>query len=155
VKLARLGAAPILAPLLWLALHVVKAGTATAGGRLADRYGRRDALAIGWTVYAVTWSAVGFAETVPVLFLLSAVYGTSHGLVEGAERALVAELAAGHARGKAFGVYNMLVGFTALAASTAFGAVWDRFGGLAAFAGSGAFALVAAAALLALLPRRG
>ena len=155
VKLARLDAAPILAPLLWLALHVIKAGTATAGGRLADRYGKRNALALGWTVYAVTWSAVGFAGTVPVLFVLSAVYGVSHGLVEGAERALVAELAEGGGRGKAFGAYNMLVGFAALAASTAFGAAWDRFGGVAAFAGSGAFALVAAAALLALVPRRG
>ncbi len=155
VKLARLGAAPILAPLLWLALHVIKASTATAGGRLADRYGKRDALALGWSVYALTWSAVGLADTVPLLFVLATLYGTSHGLVEGAERALVAELAAGDARGKAFGVYNMLIGLAALAASTAFGVVWDLYGSVAAFAGSGAFALVAAVALVALVPRRG
>lgn len=154
VKLARLGGAPILAPLLWLALHLVKAFTATSGGRLADRYGRRDALALGWTVYAVTWSAVGFAETVPLLFLLAALYGTSHGLVEGAERALVADLAAGEGKGRAFGVYNMIVGLTALAASTTFGVVWDRFGSAAAFVGSGAFALLAAF-VLRFLVRRG
>ncbi len=154
VKLARLGGSPILAPLLWLALHVIKAATATSGGRLADRYGRRNALALGWTVYAFTWSAVGFAETVPSLFVLAAVYGSSHGLVEGAERALVADLAAGSGKGKAFGAYNMLIGLAALAASTAFGLVWDRFGSVAAFAGSGAFALLAAGALLALVPRR-
>lgn len=152
VKAARLGAPPILAPLLWLALHVIKAGTGTAGGRLADRYGKRNALALGWTVYAVTWSAVGFAQTIPVLFLLAAIYGTSHGLVEGAERALVAELAAGGGKGKAFGVYNMLIGFAALAASAGFGLVWDAFGSAAAFAGSGAFALVAAVALLVRVP---
>jgi MFS family permease len=154
VKLARLGAPALLAPLLWLGLHVIKAATATAGGRLADRYGKRNALALGWTVYAVTWSAVGFAGTVPVLFALAAVYGTSHGLVEGAERALVAELAEGHRRGQAFGVYNLLVGLAALASSTAFGLVWDRAGSVAAFAGSGAFSLLAAAALLALVPNR-
>ena len=154
VKAARLGAPAVVAPLLWLGLHVVKAFTATAGGRLADRYGRRNALALGWTVYAVTWGAVGLAGTIPALAVLAAVYGTSHGLVEGAERALVAELAAGGGRGRAFGVYNMLVGFTALAANAAFGAVWDRFGSVPAFAGSGAFALAAAAALLAVVPRR-
>ena len=99
VKAARLGAAPIMAPVIWLALHVIKASTATAGGRLADRYGKRNALAVGWTVYAVTWSAVGFAGTIPLLLALAAVYGTSHGLVEGAEKALVAELAAGDAEG--------------------------------------------------------
>ena len=37
-------------------------------------------------MYAVTWSAVGFAESVPLLFALAALYGTSHGLVEGAGR---------------------------------------------------------------------
>jgi MFS family permease len=153
VKLARLGASPVLAPLVWLALHVIKASTATAGGRLADRYGKRDALAAGWTVYAVTWSAVGFAPSVPVLVLFAALYGTSHGLVEGAERALVADLA-GPGRGTAFGTYNMLIGLAALGSSTAFGFVWDRFGSEAAFTGSGAFAVVAAAALVALVPRR-
>jgi MFS family permease len=154
VKAARLGASPILAPLLWLVLHVVKASTATTGGRLADRYGRRDALALGWTVYALTWSTVGFAHTVPALFALTAVYGTSHGLVEGAERALVADLAGEGDRGKAFGSYNMAIGLASLAASTAFGVVWDALGAALAFAGSGALALIAAAVLLAMVPRR-
>ncbi len=153
VMAARLGASPALAPLLWLVLHLVKAGTATAGGRLADAYGRRNALILGWTVYAVLWSAIGFAGSLPVLFVLTALYGTTHGLVEGAERALVAELAAEGRRGTAFGAYNMAMGLAALAASTACGAVLDRWGSVAAFAGSGAFALVAAAVLLALVPR--
>lgn len=154
VKAARLGASPILAPLLWLALHVIKASTATAGGRLADRYGKRNSLALGWSVYAVTWSSVGFAESIPVLFILSAIYGTSHGLVEGAEKALIAELASGNGTGKAFGSYNMLIGLAALAASVTFGVVWDHFGSAIAFAGSGTVALIAAGTLLAVVPRR-
>jgi MFS family permease len=154
VKAARLGASPIMAPLIWLALHIIKASTATAGGRLADRYGKRNALALGWTIYAVTWSSVGFADGIPLLVVLAAIYGTSHGLVEGAEKALVAELAAGNAKGKAFGAYNMLIGLTALAASTTFGMVWDQFGSAVAFVTSGAFALIAAAVLVALVPKR-
>ena len=154
VKAARLGAPAVVAPLLWLALHLVKAATATAGGRLADRFGKRNALALGWTVYALTWGAVGLAGSVPLLFLLTSAYGTSHGLVEGAEKALVAELAHGSGKGKAFGAYNLAIGLSALAASTAFGVVWDRFGSVAAFAGSGAFALLAAGVLLWVVPRR-
>jgi MFS family permease len=102
-------------------------------------------------VYGVLWAAVGLVESVPLLFVLSAAYGTSHGLVEGAERALVADLG-GRRKGKAFGVYNALAGLGALAASTAFGAAWDRFGDALAFAASGALALVAAGALLVLVP---
>lgn len=154
VRAARLGASPILAPLLWLGLHVVKASTATAGGRLADRYGSRDALALGWVVYAITWSAVGLAQSVPVLLALAILYGVSHGLVEGPEKALVARLAAGNAKGRAFGAYNMLIGLAALAASTTFGVVWDRYGGAVAFAASGALALAAAVTLVARVPRR-
>ncbi len=152
VKAARLGASPILAPLLWLGLHVVKASTATAGGRLADRYGKRSALALGWAVYAVTWSAVGLAQRVPVLVALAVLYGGSHGLVEGPEKALVAELAGESGRGRAFGAYSLVIGLAALAASTAFGAVWDGFGSEVAFAASGALALVAALLLVVRLP---
>lgn len=154
VKAARLGAAPIVAPFLWLALHIVKASTATAGGSLADAYGKRNALALGWTVYAVTWAAVGFSGSILLLFILTAIYGTSHGMVEGAEKALIAELAGGNAKGKAFGFYNMLIGFAALVSSAAFGVVWDRFGSTAAFCGSGAFALIAAIVLLYRCPKR-
>ena len=152
VKAARIGAAPALAPLLWLVLHVVKAATATSGGRLADKYGKRNSLVLGWLVYAALWAAIGFVDTLGTLFLLTALYGTSHGLVEGAERGLIADLAPSHKRGTAFGAYNLLIGMAALAASTAFGAVWDRFGSILAFCGSASFALVAAVSLLLLLP---
>jgi MFS family permease len=154
VKATKLGAPPTLAPLLWFCLQTVKAATNTTGGRIADRFGCRNALVLGWLVYAVTWGAVGFAGALHTLFVLTSIYGLSAGLVEGAERALVAELAAGHARGRAFGVFNMLIGLAALASSTAFGAVWDHWGSIAAFAGSAGFAAFAAVMLLALVPNR-
>ena len=72
VKAAKLGASPALAPLLWLVLHAVKASTATAGGRLADHYGKRNSLVLGWLVYAALWAAIGFANSLVALFLLTA-----------------------------------------------------------------------------------
>lgn len=84
--------------------------------------------------------------------LLAVLYGLSQGLLEGPERALVADSAAGEGRGRAFGVYNMAIGFAALAASTLFGLAWDHWGSAVAFAGSGAFALAAVGALLLLVP---
>ncbi|MCL2625716.1 MAG: MFS transporter [Cystobacterineae bacterium] len=152
VKAAKLGASPMLLPLLWFAIHLMKASTATAGGRLADRYGKRNILALGWVVYALTWSMMGFAQTLPWLWGFAVIYGVSSGLMEGAEKALIAELADGKAKGKAFGAYNMLIGFAALLASTTFGMVWDKLGGGVAFAGSGAVALVAAIVLLVRIP---
>jgi MFS family permease len=152
VQATKLGASPMALPLLWLAIHLMKASTATTGGRLADRHGKRNILALGWAVYAVTWSMVGFAQTLPWLWAFAAVYGMSNGLVEGAEKALISELASGSAKGKAFGAYNMLIGFAALLASTSFGLVWDTWGGAVAFAGSGVLALISAVVLLVKVP---
>ena len=56
--------------------------------------------------------------------------------------------------GRAFGAQHLLTGVSALAASVVFGLAWDRFGSVAAFVGSGAIALAAAASLLVLVPRR-
>ena len=145
-KLVEVGGGAGLAPLLWLTLHVVKASTATTGGRIADRFGRRNSLVIGWVVYAVTWGAVGFADSAAVLFALTAAYGLSHGLVEGAEKALIAEFS-GDRRGRTFGVYNMSVGIAALASSFAFGAIWDAWGSLTAFTTSALVAALAAGVL--------
>jgi len=154
VKAMTLGASPMVLPLLWLVIHLMKASTATVGGRLADLYGKRNILALGWAVYAVTWSMIGFAQTLPLLWVFAVIYGMSNGLVEGAEKALVAELASGHAKGKAFGAYHMLIGFAALLASTSFGLVWDKLGGAVAFVASGIVALVSAVVLLLRVPAR-
>jgi MFS family permease len=135
------------APLLWLALHVIRASLGTLGGRVADAPGKRNALVAGWCVYAALWASIGFVETLPMLFLLTALYGTSHGLVEGAERALVADLAGGRARGAAFGAYNMVIGLASMVSSAGFGLVWDRLGSATAFAGSASFAVAAALVL--------
>jgi MFS family permease len=144
LKAIELGASYLLAPLLWFFLHVLKAGTATWGGRLADLHGRRQALVWGWSVYAVTWTSVGFAQSLGSLCLLTTLYGTAHGLTEGAERALVSELSDGRGKGRAFGAYHLLMGFSAMAASLAFGLMWDSFGSTTAFVVSGSCALVSA-----------
>src|SRR6266446_10630747 len=46
-------------PLMWSALHVVKASVSVLGGDWSDRVGRRTVIAIGWLVYAAVY--VGFA----------------------------------------------------------------------------------------------
>jgi hypothetical protein len=55
-------------------------------------------------------------------------YALYHGLAEGAERAIVADLAERGARGRAFGLYHGLTGAAALPAGFATGWIWDRAG---------------------------
>ena len=136
-----------LAPVLWAALHVVRAGMSTWGGGLSDRVGRRAAIRAGWVVYGVTYVALGLATAQWQVWALVVAYGSSSALHEGAEKALVADIAAPEARGRAFGLYHFTIGLCALPASLGFGALYQYVSSRAAFVTAGALALVAAAAL--------
>lgn len=140
-------------PLLWMGLHVVKSLASVPGGRLADALGRRRLIAAGWIVYAAVYVGFAFAEAQWAVWGLFVVYGLYHGLTEGAERALVAELVPAARRGTGFGWYHLTVGLGGLAASVSFGAIWQLAGSAAAFLTSAALALVAVVALAALAPR--
>ncbi len=123
-----------LAPLLWLVLHITKALTNLAGGRLSDRIGSMPVIRYGWIVYGVVYALFGFANAAWQVWALFIIYGLYHGLTEGAEKSLVAQLSDDGKRGSAFGWYHGLTGAIALPASLWMGAVWDRFGSGTAFA---------------------
>jgi MFS family permease len=152
------GVALPLIPILWTAHHVVKSAASTAGGALSDRVGRRAAIAAGWVLYALAYAGLGLATSPAQVWALFVVYGLHHALTEGPERALVAEMAAGEARGRAFGLYYALTGALLLPASLITGALWQRISPAAALLTGAAIALVAAIALLAVVrepPRAG
>ena len=134
-------------PLMWAALHVVKAGVSIAGGRWSDRVGRRAVIGLGWIVYAAVYAGFATSASLPALLAWFLVYGFYFGFAEGAEKALVADLAPVERRGFAFGIYNAVQGLGALAASVVFGVIWTMHGAPAAFGVGGALALAATALL--------
>ncbi len=80
-------------------------------------------------------------------------YGILAGMGEGAERALIGQLAGAAQRGTAFGWYNLVTGAVALPSGLLFGSLWQWAGGGVAFAAAAGISAVAAA-LLALELRR-
>jgi len=145
--------APLAAlPLLWMGLHVVKAAASVPGGRLADRIGRRRVIAAGWVFYAAVYAAFAFAESPAAIAGLFLVYGLYHGLTEGAEKALIAELAPRRRQGTAFGWYHFTLGMLTLAASVLFGMLWELAGNQVAFLTSASLAVAAVVALALLRP---
>ena len=128
VRAREVGWSATMLPLLWTFHHLVKSMAALPGGALSDRHSRAVVVAAGWAAYALTYVGFGFASArwqIVVLFLAYALY---HGLAEGAERAIVADLAERGARGRAFGLYHGLTGVAALPAGIATGWIWDRCG---------------------------
>jgi MFS family permease len=140
----QLGIPIALIPIVWTVLNLVRAFTSTPGGQLSDRIGRRPSIIAGWVLYAAVYLGFGLARSAWQVWALFAVYGLYYGLVEGPERALVADLVGGEHRGRAFGWFHMSVGIGALPASVLFGLIWRSagaphaffFGALMALAGS-------------------
>ena len=135
-------------PLLWAAIHVVKASLSTWGGALSDRLGRKQTIIAGWIVYALVYFGFATSTSAPAFIAWFLFYGVYFAFAEGPEKALVADLTPAERRGAAFGIYNATIGLGALIASILFGYLYDRFGATTAFTTGAALAGVAAVMLL-------
>jgi len=132
--------------LLWATLSFSKALTATLGGRLSDRFGRRALMVASWSAFALSFALFGAVNTPLALWLVTVLYGLLAGAGEGAERAVVADFARPAQRGTAFGWYHLVAGLAAVPAGLLFGTLWHYAGAAVAF--NTAATLAAAAALL-------
>jgi hypothetical protein len=153
LKLSEQGAEPALLPFAWLLLHAVKAAVSYPAGRIADRVGKGRVVAIGWTLFAMSYLGLALSSTIAFTLIVIVFYGLYHALSEGAERGLLADLVPPAALGRAFGAYHALAGTGALVAGLGFGALWLRFGSAVAFLTAAALALVSTGLLALLLPR--
>jgi MFS family permease len=152
LRAQEVGVALGLVPALWALHHLVKAGASTWGGALSDRVGRRRAILLGWGVYALAYAGFALARSPLQIAGLFAFYGLFHALTEGAERALVADLARGATRGRAFGLFHAVSGAALLPASLLTGLLWQRVGAPLALGTGASLAALAALGLLALVP---
>ena len=141
-------------PLLWALLHVSKVGSSLFGGHLSDILGRRRLIVSGWILYAAVYAGFAFVSTPISVWILFVVYGLYFGLVEGAEKALVADLVRAEQRGTAYGLYNLAFGITVLPASLLMGLLWDWRGPEVAFLVSATLGLAAAVLLMLLVRTR-
>jgi MFS family permease len=140
-------------------LNVVSSATALPAAILSDRFGRRALIATGWIIYAACYAAFSLipgATTSPearMLFIGTvAVYGLFFGFTESVEKAWVADLAPPDARGRAFGIFGLIVGISTLPASLVFGFLWDRYWSEVPFLASATIAFFATGLLFFLTP---
>lgn len=147
LRLLDLGLPRWLAPVAWMSLQLGKALLNVPGGKAADRFGRRPLLLIGWTLYALTYAALGFAGTWPVAWALLGLYAIHYGLAEGGQRALLAELVPRESLGRAYGLLLAVEGLMVLPANVLFGVAYERLGAPVAFSAAGVAALTGACLL--------
>ncbi len=124
-----LGVSVAAVPLLWAALHVVRSVASYPGGALADGWGPRRTLALGWLVYAVLAVLFARAHGTGEAWTIFLAFGIVSGLTESPERALVAARAGGRKRGRGFGWYHGALSAVALPGAAFFGWMYQVLGG--------------------------
>jgi len=142
-----------------LSLNLVYTLVSGPAGALSDRIGRRRVIVGGWLLYGMVYLGFALARAGWQLWILYALYGVYYGITEGAARALVADIVGPAQRGTAYGLFNAVVGVTALPASLIAGLLWRGLGSWQGFGASAPFllgaglSLVAAALMAGWLPR--
>jgi MFS family permease len=123
-------------------------------GVASDRLGRRNLLAAGYSVYAISYLGFALASDAWMVWPLFALYGLFPALTEGVGKAMAVDTSGAAGRATAIGIYSMILGVTQIAASAVGGLLWDLTGPEATFFFGAALALVAVILLVALLPSR-
>jgi MFS-type transporter involved in bile tolerance (Atg22 family) len=152
LRAAELGVPTALLPMLWVALHVSKLVCSYYGGALADRIPRPRLLIAGFTVFALTYLGLAEATGAAQVWSLFVLYGLFYGLTEPTERALVKDLAPRELQGRAFGLYNFVLGVSAVPAGVLMGYVWQSRSPEVALMLGAAIAATAAIALAVYAP---
>ena len=130
-------------PLLWALVSFTAALFSIPLSALSDRIGRTRLIVGGWLIYSAFYLLLGINGHPALLWPLFAFYGMFMAATEGAEKALVADLAGRDVLGTAYGWFNLTAGFMLLPASIIFGWLWQSINPLTAFAFSAACAFTA------------
>jgi MFS family permease len=141
-----MGVAEYQVPLLWALVALTASVFSTPLSALSDRIGRTRLIIAGWGVYGVFYVILGLnGSIVWLLWPLFAFYGLFMAATEGAEKALVADLAPGkELLGTAYGWFNLTAGIMLLPASLLFGWLWQTLNPETAFWFGAGCALLAA-----------
>ena len=143
-----LGLSIVAIPLAYAVLNIIYGSLSLPAGIISDRIGRIPMITLGWAVYALSYLGFALANRAWQVWPLFALYGVFYAASEGVGRALIADIVGQEARGRAYGIYNMIIGLAALPASLFAGLLWDHISPAAPFFFSATVSLVAVILLL-------
>lgn len=138
-----LGLGIVAIPLAYAVLNLIYGFLSLPAGILSDKVGRIPMITLGWVVYGLCYLGFALAQSAWQVWPLFALYGVFYAASDGVGRALIADAVGPQARGKAYGIYNMVIGLAALPAGLIAGLLWDHLSPSAPFYFSAALSLVA------------
>jgi len=148
VRASDLGVADNMVLLIYAVINGAHALIGYPAGILADRIGKETVLSISYGVFLASTVLMLLSTNSVHAYLIAAVYGVYIGIAETVQRAAVPKYIASNLRGTAYGLYNIVIGVSFLAANLVFGFLLDLSGISAAATYSIATSVIAIAALI-------
>jgi MFS family permease len=146
-----LGASDRLVIALYLLYNIVYAIAAVPAGELSDKISRKGVIILGYLIFSAMCLGFALASRLAYVALFFALYGIYQAVIEGVQRAYVADLIGKDVRGTAYGIFHTIIGVAALPASLVAGLLWEYISPSATFLYGSGMALLAALLLLVLI----
>ncbi|MBC7190357.1 MFS transporter, partial [Candidatus Aerophobetes bacterium] len=94
-------------------------------GSLSDKIGKKKVIICGYLLFSGVCVGFSFLFSITAFLILFALYGITYAMIDGNQRALVADLASEKLRATALGTFHTLTGLLALPSSLIAGALWQ------------------------------
>lgn len=115
-------AAPLL---LYILFNIIYAGFSVPFGLIADKYGRRKTVMLGYLLFIVLSALMAMFTNLIVLIISFALFGLVYAILQGQQKALVADICPKELDATAIGAFNTVTGLVALPAGFLMGYLWD------------------------------
>ncbi len=143
LRVQAVGLPLVLIPLVLVVMNIVYALAAYPAGVLSDRFDRMTMLTAGFGILIAADVVLAASGGLPGMTIGVVLWGLHMGFTQGLLATLIADTAPPELRGTAYGMFNLLGGLAALAASVLAGALWDNLGPQATFLAGAGFTAIA------------
>lgn len=113
-------------------------------GYLSDLIGPKKVIFLGYLLFSLVYFGFGYAKSEIWMWILFPLYGIYIAMTEGIGKAYISKLIPHEIAASAFGIYQMLLGFTTFLSSFVAGLLWTNFGPSSTFYVSSALGVISA-----------
>ncbi|MEA3457225.1 MAG: MFS transporter [Candidatus Thermoplasmatota archaeon] len=110
---------------LYVIFYLVYTLCTIPAGILSDKIGRKPVLMTGYVLFAAMAIGLLFTSQIYAIFVIFVVYGIFYAMIDGSQRAFVADLAPPDLRATALGTFHTSIGLIALPGGFLAGILWD------------------------------
>jgi MFS family permease len=128
LKAKNIGLTDSKAIILYVIFYMTYTLFATPAGMLSDKFGRKKLIMIGYALFAALSLGLIFPTTLTTIIPLFVIYGIFYSIIDGVQRAFVADLSPEHLKGTALGTFHTFTGLVALPGGFFAGMIWDKIG---------------------------